>query len=498
MQNFGPQTLAIGAQTKYYTGVGWEYLTVINESPYLLDANFSGIGSISIPAWFSDDVRIPSGYTGQIVLTPNNYLGLTQIVSQLVAIIGWIPGELGQRQSVGLSQNFGNVVTATATNLVNDGSPVGTTIIESTELGSSGSNIVVKNDGTVGIFQYVAGTLTQLFSIIPGVASGALNNNVILGDAARSVLVNGSLQANNTIWGYNGIVGVTGATNLNAITANITTNSTSQGVVILPVALATNFTDIVANGNGTNAAGIGLLANALLTGIQVLGSQTGLQISGLSSIAGIDLGGLSAGGGPAIIMPNLPMRAKSGNDLLLDTVTTTDSIRLKNNGSNIMSILTSGVTVNSGLLTALVIDPNAASFFSQAGSVSGTCIGYMPFQGSAFKFVIVVWNNYQDASTRSFALPTAFVNNLMFYIPSDIGVTTNGGIQFLIGATAQQCGMPTALAVAGGTGANTVSPHTVFKYSIGAVNAAALNPIDHIAIVLNTGAHSGIAFLVGN
>jgi hypothetical protein len=80
---------------------------------------------------------------------------------------------------------------STVTTLVNDGSSIGTQIIESTPSGAASSTISILNDGTVTIKGDVASVLTTLLQLIPG--AGAGGSSVKLGDAARQTEVLGSL-----------------------------------------------------------------------------------------------------------------------------------------------------------------------------------------------------------------------------------------------------------------------------------------------------------------
>jgi hypothetical protein len=150
-------------------------------------------------------------------------------------------------------------------------------------------------------------------------------------------------------------------------------------------------------------------------------------------------------------------------------------------------------TVN--LLSLLgAFNSTIASISAIAGSVSGTLTTWQPFQGSSFKLVVMYWNNFQDASNRSIALQTAFANDMTIIVPADIGVTTNGGIQALVGAAAQNIDVVTSLAAAGGGG---VSQNTIFKHSFGHINAAAVT-VDHLQVLASTTAHSGIALFIGS
>lgn len=81
-----------------------------------------------------------------------------------------------------------------STNLVNDGN-TSTNIIEATLSGSSGSNVAIKNDGTMIMAEYVASTLTNLLQVIPGTGVKAGNTGrpvEILGN----LLVDGNLSIN--------------------------------------------------------------------------------------------------------------------------------------------------------------------------------------------------------------------------------------------------------------------------------------------------------------
>lgn len=84
--------------------------------------------------------------------------------------------ELPQGPTSLLSYIGNSVPVSTSTDsIVNDGNVTGTTIIEATQSGSSGSNVLVDNSGNVTIQQYVSSTLTQLFKIVAGVATNGTN-----------------------------------------------------------------------------------------------------------------------------------------------------------------------------------------------------------------------------------------------------------------------------------------------------------------------------------
>jgi len=149
---------------------------------------------------------------------------------------------------------------STVTTLVNDGSSIGTQIIESTPSGAASSTISILNDGTVTIKGDVANVLTTLLQLIPGAAGGA--SSVKLGDALRTVevlgelLVDGNLLVDGTSSLDNGNITTDGTGNITKL-ANLLFTSAKMlieqgGITIFD---ATNTHDIIIN--APNAGGTG-------------------------------------------------------------------------------------------------------------------------------------------------------------------------------------------------------------------------------------------------
>lgn len=83
--------------------------------------------------------------------------------------------------------------------LTNDGNAGATTIIEATQSGSSGSNVLIKNDGSATFTQYVSGVLKDVFKVAPGanpsvvIGKGASINWIdALGNNDKAISVDGS------------------------------------------------------------------------------------------------------------------------------------------------------------------------------------------------------------------------------------------------------------------------------------------------------------------
>lgn len=105
MNNFGQQSLTPGQEIAYITGVGWQYFTIINISPYILQINFAGAGSMDFPPDLKEDIAVPSSYRGQLMITPvAPYAGPVNATAPaaIMDLNGWIPGELAQPTSTPL------------------------------------------------------------------------------------------------------------------------------------------------------------------------------------------------------------------------------------------------------------------------------------------------------------------------------------------------------------------------------------------------------------
>lgn len=92
-------------------------------------------------------------------------------------------GPLNRQTNIGNSVPIGSSVDS----VVNDGNPANTTVVEATQSGSSGSNVVITNSGTVTIAEFISSIYTKLLQIIPGdiapVRLGASGRNTqVLGD----------------------------------------------------------------------------------------------------------------------------------------------------------------------------------------------------------------------------------------------------------------------------------------------------------------------------
>jgi hypothetical protein len=200
--------------------------------------------------------------------------------------------------------------------------------------------------------------------------------------------------------------------------------------------------------------------------------------------ASVDGTGLNVQSGNLNMSSGGFVQATGANDLILNAPT---NQVIRNRINNVDQTVLSATA----LAVSQAINSNAAAFATLNGSVSGTCTFFMPFQGSGYKYVYVNWNNYRDASNRSVALPVQ-LNNFQYYILSDIGVSGDGGIQFLNNVTAQSMNVLSTIASTGGSGSNVTS---VYKYSVGSLNTT--TPVDHLNILSSLNPHTGSMQIFG-
>lgn len=139
-----------------------------------------------------------------------------------------------------------------------------------------------------------------------------------------------------------------------------------------------------------------------------------------------------------------------------------------------------------------VFNLNAVNIGTFNGSVSGSVTIWQEMQGT-HKKVKVIMNNWSDINTRSFLLPAPFTQYVSINGFSDFGVSGNGGLQLLNGASPKTIDVSTTVAAAGGTGTGQT---TMFKWSFGSCNCFATS-VDHVQLLANTTAHNAIIILEG-
>jgi hypothetical protein len=230
MQSFGTFDL-----TNYFppaqplqvtVSTGLQYVRLINNSPYLLQVIFTGAGNMILPEMWLEDIPVPASFVGTINITPVvNLSNASESPSFILGVVGWGPGELTQpaNQSIPLLSNIGNTVHVmgsglSATNIINDGNPAGTQIIESTASGDANSAVTLNNIGNL-----VLGNATH-----PGSISS--DNGGVTTDGNSNLTVEGNVTVEKNIQLFDNshvahlFATINASTNDNTVAANSVNN----------------------------------------------------------------------------------------------------------------------------------------------------------------------------------------------------------------------------------------------------------------------------------
>jgi len=174
------------------------------------------------------------------------------------------------------------------------------------------------------------------------------------------------------------------------------------------------------------------------------------------------------------------------SDIINFIASVANKFQWKDNVGNVKLLL----DVAAAILTmtgAVAINPTVVS---TSGSVSGTCSMYQVLTGT-FKFIIMNWVNFRTANTVSLAIPVPFTSSVDCITFGIAGGAGDGGLGLLVGSTLQSTQIINSLSAAGGGSAGAVQ--NVLQYSLAQSNTA----VDHINVLLNTAAHTGMALLWG-
>jgi hypothetical protein len=143
------------------SGVGFEYVRIINDSPFLLLVNMNGIGTIQFPEFFLEDIYLPSAYLGTITIVPSiNISSTSHSVSGIVSVNVYNKGEISSPQAQPLAQPAVNV-TAT-------GKPLFTATFEVRSTASLIQDLAVLNPSNSGVtFEFHSAKLLTNDATLP-------------------------------------------------------------------------------------------------------------------------------------------------------------------------------------------------------------------------------------------------------------------------------------------------------------------------------------------
>lgn len=170
-------------------------LFLINESPMGLILSFADGSQAVLPPFWARAYKMPVP-GGPVNWTQQYNLPLASSPLATVQGEGYEPNEVDMSQlsqgPLNRQSNIGNSipVSTTVSQVVNDGNPANTVVVEATQSGAIGSNVTIENDGTVTIKDGTA-TLTNLIQLV-ALATTA----IILGAVGRDTQVAGNLLFN--------------------------------------------------------------------------------------------------------------------------------------------------------------------------------------------------------------------------------------------------------------------------------------------------------------
>lgn len=199
LQTFDP-SLATSGKITTQTVNPCSVVVLFNHSLYGMTLTLPGGNTANLPPWYFRYYYLP--IPGNIDWKQNFALTSTGPPSSVVTGEVYEPSEAENRTfmegPLPLQTNVGNTVNTNAggSNSVQNDANTVQTFIEATLSGSPGSNIIVKNDGTIQSLEWIAGILTQIFKTDPGAASVVkLGNTGLLTEALGSLTVDQVLTA---------------------------------------------------------------------------------------------------------------------------------------------------------------------------------------------------------------------------------------------------------------------------------------------------------------
>lgn len=182
-----------------------EQLMLYNDSPVGLRLTFpDGSTDILPPGWNKDFILKSVAMSKVTWVQYNSIVATGYPASQVYGTI-YEPDE--HVASINASMQRGFTLTggsaslsSSVGNIVNDGNPSGTFIIEVTVSGAPGSSIVLKSDGTITLAELIANVVTPFLQSFPGTAT-----ILKLGESGKTVEVVGTLTVDSTILANGGV-----------------------------------------------------------------------------------------------------------------------------------------------------------------------------------------------------------------------------------------------------------------------------------------------------
>jgi len=247
--------------------------------------------------------------------------------------VSWTEGPLNRQTSIGNTIP----VSTNATSIINDGNAGGTTIVEATQTGSAGSNVLIDNSGNMVVRQWVAATLTNLFQVVANAVTC-----VLIGAAGKTAEVVGARKVDQTITVIgasshdNGTITTDGAGNVTAVK-----NITSSGNIVF----TGKKLGIATAGDLLDAATVATQVNLKTTGGDLVFFQGSTEIGRFTNAGNLRV----PGGLLGVVVDGDVIDASGLVDTYLKTRNSGGNINFQvPNGSTIASVGSSGLTFQNG------------------------------------------------------------------------------------------------------------------------------------------------------
>lgn len=503
---------------------GWEYVRIINNSPYLLNVSFGGPHNITLPEMYLEDIRIPTNSPAWIVITPNINLAITaQSVSNSISVNAFQKGELDHPQAQPLTQQAVNV-TAAGKPLFSVSTGYGSTATKNQWINifnppTSGINYIfhssriLTNDATLpssNIYLISGADLNIGTTITPISHSGKANPPVSTAHAtaadSATDFSGGSLndvevlnipantQADMLLFpdtitlypGNNLLLGLFSGTTAHTVRETLKWTEDIFTPQVGGVNLGTIANQIINDGNPLQQVLEATKSGDSPSDISITNDGT-ITIANNARIKTLDTGG---------ILHTLLYEDASNNVNLRSGGSRL--IQFQDNEANAAALLASVSNSQFHSLIAALFDlgvnVNGQLQLNQAGtavsgSVSGTCTFYAPLWGNSLKVLIVSLNNYQSAGVASFNLPSA----ITFYM----GMVSNLGASQTFGmfqsGVAQNMFQFVGSATLGSPGTQSASETTMH----GSNTFYGVNAASQIQVGSNTAAIFAVIVIIG-
>lgn len=481
MIQLGTYNVGAGAQTIPCDKIANGTIKLYNESGYLLQVTIPGYGSDYLPAWTGDVWPLPPTFGGSVTVTPQSISSATGAPSSLVTATGYGKGERVPGQfpvSLARQVAVGNQVsTTTNPSVQNDGNAAGTSVVEATQSGNTGgSNVSLLNDGTFTLAQWASSTLTKLLQVIPGAATA-----LKLGSAATTVETLGNAQVDGALTVTGAIHGT--ADNASAVPAAGVAAGTLGAGVIVPAANVSGTVGSASSASSVPATGV--TAGNLPSTVNVQGDW--LEAADATKFLSIKDNATNA---TIEVDANAAAGTARGVQLAgMDTAGVLHEI-LRGDGTGLATLGASGVV---SLLSA--INFNVAMKTVINGTSGGAMSWAMPWQGDAFKLILMFFNAYKNttATPQQIALPA---DSAAGYVVFNMGVGSGTMMKFFTAGDAPLAYNETTWGsgtgsgsqnTATGLGANFSSAGYVGPGALHFINLPCSNSISYTGFVLMIG-----------